>query len=81
MTVLKELMKSIKSLFDQFWKNHHNEYLNSPCSQLILEEWGFEMGGPYLVHIRPGEEAMYKVKDVRETLKILENNQIASEIQ
>ena len=38
---------------------------------LILEEWGFEVGGAYLVHIGPGEEEaqMYKVIDMRDKLK------------
>ena len=37
----------------------------------ILEEWGFEIGGAYLVHIGPGEEEaqMYKVVDMRDNIK------------
>jgi hypothetical protein len=37
----------------------------------ILEEWGFEIGGAYLVHIGPGEEdaQMYKVVDMRNNIK------------
>jgi len=37
----------------------------------ILEEWGFEIGGAYLVHIGPGEEdaQMYKVVDMRDNIK------------
>ena len=33
----------------------------------ILEEWGFEVGGAYLVHIGPGDEEakLIKVKDMR----------------
>jgi hypothetical protein len=34
----------------------------------ILEEWGFEVGGAYLVHIGPGDEesTLHKVEDMRE---------------
>lgn len=71
--------------FDEFWKNHHNEYsIQLSFYALILEEWGFEVGGAYLVHIGPGEEEaeLYKVRDVRHTLKkFLENNQTSTEIQ
>lgn len=71
--------------FDEFWKNHHNEYsIQLSFYALILEEWGFEVGGAYLVHIGPGEEEanLYKVKDVRHTLKVfLQNNQITTEMQ
>jgi hypothetical protein len=36
-----------------------------------LEEWGFEVGGAYLVHIGPGDEPaqMHKVIDMRDKLR------------
>lgn len=58
--------------FDSFWKNHHNEYsIQLSLYALILEEWGFNVGGAYLVHIGPGEEEaeLYKVKDMRPLIK------------
>jgi CRISPR/Cas system-associated exonuclease Cas4 (RecB family) len=37
----------------------------------ILEEWGFEVAGAYLVYISPGEEEarLIKCKDMREYIK------------
>ena len=58
--------------FQDYWKNHLNEYsIQLSMYALILEEWGFEVGGAYLVHIGPGEEEaeLYKVVDMREKLK------------
>ena len=45
---------------------------------LILEEWGFQIGGAYIVHIGPGEEEakLLKVKDMRENLKLFLNGSI-----
>ncbi len=66
--------------FDVFWKNHHNEYsIQLSLYALILEEWGFEIGGAYLVHIGPGEEEaeLFKVKDMRKQLiEYLEKNPV-----
>ena len=55
--------------FDKFHKNHLNEYsIQLSMYACILEEWGFEVGGAYLVHIGPGDEeaTLIKVKDMRE---------------
>ena len=64
--------------FDDFYKNHLNEYsIQLSLYSLILEEWGFEVGGAYLVHIGPGDEEakIYTVVDMRENLRTaLENN-------
>ena len=57
------------SPFDEFYENHHNEYsIQLSMYAAILEEWGFEVGGAYLVHIGPGDEeaTLIKVKDMRE---------------
>jgi CRISPR/Cas system-associated exonuclease Cas4 (RecB family) len=37
----------------------------------ILEEWGFEVAGAYLVYISPGEEEvrLIKCKDMRKYIK------------
>jgi ATP-dependent exoDNAse (exonuclease V) beta subunit len=58
--------------FDDFLKNHLNEYsIQLSLYALILEEYEFEVGGAYLVHIGPDEDdaKMYKVVDMREKLK------------
>ena len=58
--------------FDDFYENHLNEYsIQLSMYAAILEEWGFEIGGAYLVHIGPGEEdaQMYKVVDMRDNIK------------
>jgi ATP-dependent exoDNAse (exonuclease V) beta subunit len=58
--------------FDDFYENHLNEYsIQLSMYAAILEEWGFEIGGAYLVHIGPGEEdaQMYKVVDMRNNIK------------
>ena len=55
--------------FDDFYENHHNEYsIQLSMYAAILEEWGFEIGGAYLVYIGPGDEdaKLIKVKDMRE---------------
>ena len=62
--------------FEDYWKNHLNEYsIQLSMYALILEEWGFEVGGAYLVHIGPGDEEaeLYKVVDMREKLKSILN--------
>lgn len=59
--------------FDCHWKNHLNEYsIQLSLYALILEEWGFEVGGAYLVHIGPGDEEaqLFKAVDMRSELKI-----------
>ena len=58
--------------FDEFYENHHNEYsIQLSMYAAILEEWGFEVGGAYLVHIGPGDEeaTLIKVKDMREYIR------------
>ena len=58
--------------FSEYSKCHLTEYsIQLSLYALILEEWGFEVGGAYLVHIGPGEEEaqMYKVIDMRDKLK------------
>ena len=58
--------------FDDNFKSHLSEYsIQLSLYSLILEEWGFEVGGAYLVHIGPGDEPaeMYKVIDMRHKLK------------
>lgn len=58
--------------FEEDWKNHLSEYsIQLSLYALILEEWGFEIGGAYLVHIGPDDEEakLYKVKDMRSKLR------------
>jgi len=58
--------------FEEHYKNHLSEYsIQLSLYSLILEEWGFEIGGAYLVHIGPGDEdaELHKVIDMREILK------------
>jgi ATP-dependent exoDNAse (exonuclease V) beta subunit len=57
--------------FTELWKNHLNEYsIQVSLYSLILEEWGFDIRGAYLVHIGPDSEAaMYKAVDLKEQLK------------
>ena len=65
--------------FQDFYKNHHNEYsIQLSMYSLILEEWGFEVGGAYLVHIGPGDEeaTLHQVVDMRENLKLFLNGSI-----
>jgi ATP-dependent exoDNAse (exonuclease V) beta subunit len=41
----------------EYWKNHHNEYsIQISLYAAILQEWGFEIAGGYLLHIGPGDE-------------------------
>lgn len=70
---LKGQYEKLLEPFDDYWKNHHNEYsIQLSLYALILEEWGFEIGGAYLVHIGPGDEEaeLFKVVDMRDKLKI-----------
>ena len=58
--------------FDTFYKNHHNEYsIQLSMYACILEEWGFEVGGAYIVYIGPGDEpaSVIKCVDMREYIK------------
>ena len=58
--------------FEKYYKSHLSEYsIQLSLYALILEEWGFEIGGAYLVHIGPGDEdaQLYKVIDMRPNLK------------
>ena len=64
----KGTYEKLLSPFDGHWKNHHNEYsIQLSMYAAILEEWGFEIAGAYLVHIGPGDEdaQLIKVKDMR----------------
>jgi ATP-dependent exoDNAse (exonuclease V) beta subunit len=65
--------------FQDYYKNHHNEYsIQLSMYSLILEEWGFEVGGAYIVHIGPGDEdaSIHSVVDMRENLKLFLNGSI-----
>ena len=57
--------------FDELWKNHLNEYsIQVSLYSLILEEWGFDIRGSYLVHIGPESEAtIYKALDLKDQLR------------
>ena len=57
--------------FDDYWKNHLNEYsIQVSLYSLILEEWGFDIRGSYLVHIGPSQEAIiHKAVDLKEELR------------
>ena len=59
------------SPFDDYYENQHNEYsIQVSLYTLILEELGFEIGGAYLVHIGPNNEAqIHKAIDMRDILK------------
>jgi ATP-dependent exoDNAse (exonuclease V) beta subunit len=60
--------------FDNYYKNHHNEYsIQLSLYSLILEEWGFNVGGAYLIHISPDKEdaKIHTVVDMRPNLKLL----------
>lgn len=59
------------SPFDNFYENQLNEYsIQVSLYTLILEEYGFEVGGAYIVHIGPQEEAnIHKVIDMRDILR------------
>jgi len=65
--------------FQNHFKNHLNEYsIQLSLYSLILEEWGFQVGGAYIVHIGPGDEdaELYKVVDMRDNLKLFLNGSI-----
>ena len=65
--------------FQEHFKNHLNEYsIQLSLYSLILEEWGFQVGGAYIVHIGPGDEdaELYKVVDMRDNLKLFLNGSI-----
>jgi len=58
--------------FGKYYKSHLSEYsLQISLYALILEEYGFEIAGGYLVHFGPGEEPakLYKTIDMRTELK------------
>lgn len=57
--------------FGDFYKNHLNEYsIQVSLYALILEEWGFDIRGGYLVHFGPDSDAkIYKSQDMRDKLR------------
>lgn len=58
--------------FQDHYKNHLSEYsIQLSFYALILEEWGFDVGGAYLVHIGPDDDdaVLHKVVDMREKLR------------
>jgi hypothetical protein len=58
--------------FENYFKTHLNEYsIQISMYALILEEWGFEIGGGYLVHIGPNDDVakIHKIIDMKEILK------------
>lgn len=59
------------SPFEDFYENHLNEYsIQVSFYALILEEWGFDIRGGYLVHFGPDSEAkIYKSQDMRSKLR------------
>lgn len=60
------------SPFNDYYKSHLSEYsIQISLYSLILEEWGFEVTGGYIVHIGPGEDPakLYKVIDMRDKLR------------
>jgi ATP-dependent exoDNAse (exonuclease V) beta subunit len=66
--------------FQDYFKNHINEYsIQLSLYSLILEEWGFQVGGAYIVYIGPGDEEaeLYKVVDMRDNLKLFLNGSIS----
>jgi ATP-dependent exoDNAse (exonuclease V) beta subunit len=65
--------------FSDFFKSHLSEYsIQLSLYSLILEEYGFEIGGAYLVHIGPDDEPanLYKVIDMRDNLKMFLNGSV-----
>lgn len=64
--------------FDGYYKNHITEYsIQVSLYAAILREWGFNVGGGYLLYIGPGEEEaiLYKCIDFTSTLEnYLDNN-------
>jgi ATP-dependent exoDNAse (exonuclease V) beta subunit len=57
--------------FGNYWKNHLNEYsIQVGLYALILEEWGFDIRGAYLVHIGPDTDAqVYKAVNLTNELR------------
>ena len=57
--------------FDEYYQNHLNEYsIQISFYTIILEEWGFDVRGGYLVHFGPDTDAkIYKTIDFRDKLK------------
>lgn len=57
--------------FEELWKNHLNEYsIQVGLYSLILEEWGFDIKGSYLVHIGPDTDAhIYQAVNVVDDLR------------
>lgn len=64
------------SPFEDFFQNHLNEYsIQVSLYALILEEAGIEVNGGYIVHFGPDTEGkIYKVKDMRERLRVYLDN-------
>lgn len=67
----KGKFKKLLFPFEDYYENHLNEYsIQVSLYSLILEEWGFNVAGAYLVHFGPTEEAkIYKSKDMRGPLR------------
>lgn len=67
----KGKFEKLLSPFEDYWKNHLNEYsIQVSLYSLILEEWGFKISGSYLVHIGPDSEAkVYKAHNLKDILK------------
>jgi ATP-dependent exoDNAse (exonuclease V) beta subunit len=64
--------ENLLSPFDSYYKNHHNEYsIQISLYAAILREWGFNVGGGYLVHIGPNEDdaKIYPVVNMIPTLE------------
>jgi len=57
--------------FQNYWENHLNEYsIQVSLYSLILEEWGYDIKGAYLVHIGPTQDAIiHKAVDLKEELR------------
>lgn len=65
--------------FDKYLKSHLTEYsIQISLYALILEEWGFDVGGGYLVHIGPEDDEPATIHQVinmkAELLEFLKNN-------
>ncbi len=63
--------EKLLSPFGEYWKNHLNEYsIQVSLYSLILEEWGIDVKGAYLVHIGPDTEGIiYKALNLKEYLR------------
>jgi ATP-dependent exoDNAse (exonuclease V) beta subunit len=69
---IKGTYEKMLAPFQGYWANHINEYsIQLSLYSLILEEWGFNVDGAYLVHIGPNDEPakVHKIVDMREQLK------------